>query len=53
MSELKFNDGVAIKTDGELRVIRLRDGFYVVGNGFSIPVDSREEGNEIIEDFKK
>ena len=53
MSTLKFNDGVTIKTDGPLRITRRRDGLYVVGGGWCIPVESREEGLSIIEDFTK
>ena len=53
MSILRFNDGVTINTDGKLRVTRKKDGFYVVGKGMCIPVYSREEGKQIIEDMKK
>jgi hypothetical protein len=49
---LNFSDGVKIDTSGELRVIGLSDGFYVVGKGMSIPVGSREEGNELIKEMK-
>ena len=52
MSILRFNDGVNIDTSGPYRVIRLRDGYYVVGNGTCCPVDSREEGIELIKDFE-
>ena len=51
MSLLKFSDGVTIDTSGPLRVTRKRDGYYVVGEGMSIPVDSREEGKEIIQEM--
>ena len=46
---LKFNDGVKIDTSGELRVARIRGDWYVIGKGMSIPVDSRREGEELIE----
>ena len=52
MSTLRFSDGVNIDTSGELRVLRLKDGYYVVGNGMLIPVGSREEATEIIKEFK-
>lgn len=48
MSRLRFSDGVELDTNGPLRVERRRDGFYVLGNGMSIPVESREEGASII-----
>ena len=35
---LRFNDGVEIDTDGAPRILRLFDGLYVVGAGYSIPV---------------
>src|SRR5947207_1539500 len=34
---LRFSDGVNIDTSGALRVLRLADGYYVVGQGMSIP----------------
>ncbi len=45
---LHFSDGVNLDTSGPLRVVHLKDGWYVLGNGMSIPVDSREEGEMII-----
>ncbi len=50
---LRFNDGMEFNTDGELRVTKRSDGYYVVGRGMLIPVDSREEGYEIIEQTGK
>jgi hypothetical protein len=51
MSILRFSDGMTIKTDGKLRVILKSDGYYVVGQGMSIPVRSRKEGEEAIADI--
>ena len=48
---LRFNDGVNVDTSGPLRVIRLRDGYYVVGNGMMIPVEDRKEANEVISEM--
>ena len=45
---LRFNDGVSIDTSGELRVLRLSDGLYVVGRGMCIPVNNSEEAVETI-----
>lgn len=53
MSKLNFNDGMTISTDGVLRVIKKRDGYYVVGEGMCFPVDDRLEGNEIIKEIKE
>lgn len=47
---LRFNDGVNIDTSGELRKLKLDDGWYVVGQGMLIPVSSEEEADQIIEE---
>lgn len=46
---LRFSDGMSFNTDGPLRITRRSDGLYVVGNGMLIPIDSVEEGREIIQ----
>ena len=48
---LKFSDGVEFNTDGNYRLERF-DGLYVVGGGLLCPVDSEEEGDELIEGLK-
>lgn len=50
---LRFNDGMTINTNGPLRVIRKKDGYYVVGEGMCIPVADRKEGEEIINEMKE
>ena len=52
MSKLRFSDGVTIDTSGPLRTLRLKDGYYVVGQGMCIPVDSREEAVDYIKELK-
>ena len=49
---LRFNDGVNIDTSGELRVLRLRDGYYVAGEGMCIPVADREDALKMIAEMK-
>ncbi len=49
---LRFSDGVNIDTSGELRVLSLHDGLYVVGEGICFPVDSQEEAEQTIRDMK-
>lgn len=44
MSILRFDDGIEIDTSGELRLLELYDGWYVVGEGRLIPVKDEEEG---------
>jgi hypothetical protein len=50
---LRFSDGQNFDTSGPLRLTKRRDGWYVIGQGKLIPVDSPEEGREIIAQFKK
>jgi len=45
---LRFTDGVNIDTSGPLRVLSLKDGYYVVGQGMCIPVCDREEATKFI-----
>jgi len=53
MSKLRFNDGMEIDTSGEYRVIKKRDGYYVVGNGTCCPVDTLCEGIDYISEVIK
>ena len=53
MSMIKFSDGIAIDTSGPYRVISMKDGMYVVGQGCCIPVENGKEAFEIIKLFKE
>ena len=53
MSILKFSDGIEIDISGELRLLELYDGWYVVGEGRLIPVKDREEGEDKIKYLRK
>ncbi len=50
---LRFSDGVNIDTSGELRILSLHDGLYVVGEGICFPVDSEEEAEQTIRHMKE
>ena len=39
-------------TSGPLRLTRRSDGWYVIGEGMLMPVDSPEEGREIIKEMQ-
>jgi len=52
MGVLTFKDGVKINTSGPLRLEHKSDGWYVLGNGMSIPVHSQEEGERWIDKLK-
>ena len=49
---LRFNDGVTIDTSGDLRPWNGPDGWYVIGEGRSIPCDSMAEARAIIAEAK-
>ena len=51
--KLRFTDGMEFGTSGELRVIRRKDGWYVVGRGMLLAVDGREDGERLIEELRK
>ena len=53
MSKLKFSDGITIDTSGPYRVISMKDGMYVVGQGCCISVENGKEAFEIIKLFKE
>jgi hypothetical protein len=50
--KLNFSDGVSIETSGKLRVLHLKDGYYVVGEGNLIPVDDWPEAIQTIANMK-
>ena len=52
VTQLKFSDGMVIHTHGELRTVEFSDGWYVVGEGKLIPVDSKKEGKLLINSLK-
>jgi hypothetical protein len=45
---MRFSDGIEFDTTGPLRLVRRHDGRYVVGKGMLVPVDSYEDGQELI-----
>ena len=50
---LRFNDGIDIDTEGPLRLMKLPDGYYVVGKGMCIPVNDVHEGISLIKELQK
>ena len=49
---LRFSDGIEVDTSGELRPLRLKDGWYVVGAGMMAPVNDLDEAREVIRKMK-
>jgi len=52
MSIIKFSDGEVFDTSGDLRTELRSDGWYVLGNGFLIAVDTKEKGETKILELK-
>tara|TARA_R110000823_G_scaffold196302_3_gene327662 strand:+ start:357 stop:548 length:192 start_codon:yes stop_codon:yes gene_type:complete len=50
MSQLKFSDGETFNLSGSLRVELRSDGYYVVGQGMMMAVDTLEQGQKVIAD---
>ena len=50
---LRFSDGVEIDTSGKLRIHRLKDGYYVIGEGMCIPVEDAADGVKLIKQMKE
>ena len=48
MAKLKFSDGVEIDVDGEFRTLKLKDGWYVIGDGMCIPAIDEVEANDMV-----
>lgn len=46
---IEFSDGETFDVHGQLRAERRADGWYVVGEGMLIPVDSLQEAQDQIE----
>lgn len=49
---LTFSDGVTFDLSGDMRIVRRSDGLYVVGKSMLIPINSYEEGEDIIREEK-
>ena len=49
---MRFSDGMKFDTSGPLRLTRRSDGWYIIGEGMLMPVDSPEEGREIIKEMQ-
>jgi hypothetical protein len=45
---MEFTDGMKFDTGGEYRTELRSDGWYVVGRGLLMAVDSEEEGKTLI-----
>jgi hypothetical protein len=48
MGKLRFSDGEEFDTSGPLRKEERGDGWYVIGEGYLIPVESEEAADDMI-----
>jgi hypothetical protein len=48
MALLRFSDGEEFDTSGPLRKEVRQDGWYVIGEGILLPVDSEEEADRYL-----
>ncbi len=53
MSTLTFSDGETFDTSVELQLTRRKDGWYVIGEGYLIPVKDIDEGREKLKEMKE
>lgn len=51
MSLLKFSDGVTVDTSGPIRTLELYDGWYVIGAGYLIPVESQKAAEDLAKEL--
>ena len=52
MSILRFSDGEEFDTSVELQLTLRSDGWYVIGDGLLIPVNTLDEGRERLKELK-
>ena len=48
MSKLRFSDGIEIDTSGPFRKLKLKDGWYVVGDGVLLPAIDENEADDMV-----
>lgn len=51
MARIRFTDGIEFETEGPYRIEEKFDGHYLVGHGMLCPLESREEGEQMIRDL--
>tara|TARA_R100000687_G_C6395673_1_gene139414 strand:+ start:91 stop:276 length:186 start_codon:yes stop_codon:yes gene_type:complete len=53
MSILRFSDGEEFDTSVELQLIHRKDGWYVIGEGYLLPVKDIDEGRKRLKEMKE
>lgn len=49
---LRFSDGVEIDTSGELRLLKLPDGWYVVGQHMLLACSDKRDAEETLKEMQ-
>ena len=49
---MQFTDGMKFDLSGSLRIVRRKDGYYVIGRNMLCPVNDMEDGLTLISDLK-
>lgn len=49
---MQFTDGMKFNLKGDLRIVRRKDGYYVVGEKMLCPVGNMEDGLNLISDLR-
>lgn len=49
---LRFSDGIDIDTSGPMRTLKLKDGWYAVGEGLLVPCKDQEEAQKTVDSEK-
>ncbi len=52
MSTLRFSDGEEFDTSVELQLTIRKDGVYIIGEGYLIPVRDIDEGRKKLESYR-
>ena len=53
MNKLRFSDGEEFDTSGKMRTEKRSDGWYVIGGGLLMAVDTKAQGEKFIEEHKE
>ena len=51
--KLKYTDGIEIDTDGPFRILNLKDGWYLAGEGLLVPLKDEQEGLDYLAEIRK
>lgn len=50
---IRFSDRVVLKTEGDLRKHQLFDGWYILGEGMSLPCEDEAQADRVLAYLKE